>query len=692
MAVPENIEELAYEVRNAIHGSEVREAIASSMEATADVADWSRQVAQDIIDGKFDEGKLATEIENKLTQLEQDYAPNLTALETEVGDARGNKSSLVERLNSTDLELAQITKNEVLVIGFQNRVTDTNNLQSAIDNAPEGTKLRLTGKFYIERVYLKSHITFDLRKATILCESPSNWTINEADAYTRTFYMSAIENVEFIEGVFEGTGLADDRTTSIYGKDSTNIRFSGKQTFKRLSHGVQLQDCSRINGDTLLGDTLNGEYDVSLGLRAAVISAQGTTSVDIKSIQSYNSRKDVIYLGSTSSLNPCRDWSVGSIVSEVTYASKVESDPDWLGASNALHLRSVENLTIGTVVVNGGYTALDMQATTPDTTGDRVKNVKINNVVARNIIGRDPVILSSSNGDQSIVKNIEIGTIQLMDCEAVTSTNTANVYLNSVSKVKIGTIIGNNLLGNLYRTNNVIDVELETEIATGLYRNSSILAAYAFMARGGSKNVKVGTIFFDGLQVDGSNSLDTACDLSGASNVNIDYIKAKNALAGLSTINSASGIQVGEVIADDCDYIMMIRDNTLDLQVNSYHGAGTIIEEVRSGSAYVAPRENKISLVRKSRIIINPQWAGNPPSVGNFRQGDRWLVDKPTEGEAVEWVNMTDGTPSWFPVQVGSKRSVSGTPSFVGQTAVVSGIAYIATGTSSNADWKQITN
>nr|DAX04391.1 MAG TPA: tail fiber protein [Bacteriophage sp.] len=36
--------------------------------------------------------------------------------------------------------------------------------------------------------------------------------------------------------------------------------------------------------------------------------------------------------------------------------------------------------------------------------------------------------------------------------------------------------------------------------------------------------------------------------------------------------------------------------------------------------------------------------------------------------------------------------SISSVPSFLGQTAIVSGIAYIATGTSSVTDWKQITN
>src|SRR5690554_4714771 len=113
MAVPQNIEELAHQVRTAIYGRDVRESIASSMEATADVADWSRSVAQAIIDGSFDEAALNTAIENKLTQLEQDYAPTLTAIETEVTDARGTETNLGNRLENFNAQLAQkATKGE----------------------------------------------------------------------------------------------------------------------------------------------------------------------------------------------------------------------------------------------------------------------------------------------------------------------------------------------------------------------------------------------------------------------------------------------------------------------------------------------------------------------------------------------------------------------------------------------------
>ncbi|GGN54811.1 M14 family zinc carboxypeptidase [Oceanobacillus indicireducens] len=111
MAIPERIEELAHKVRTEIYGRDVREALATSMEATAEVAEWSRQVAQNILDGKFDEGELNTEIERKLNDLERRYAPDLGNLKNEVGNARGKEQSLGGRLNLIDQDLAQRVTN-----------------------------------------------------------------------------------------------------------------------------------------------------------------------------------------------------------------------------------------------------------------------------------------------------------------------------------------------------------------------------------------------------------------------------------------------------------------------------------------------------------------------------------------------------------------------------------------------------
>lgn len=104
------IEELTNYIRNAMTGKNVREALARSIEATNEIATWARDVAQGLIDGAFDAGELATMIESKLNQLEQDYAPKLTSLENEIEDARGSEQTLGDRLDGVSSQLAQIAK------------------------------------------------------------------------------------------------------------------------------------------------------------------------------------------------------------------------------------------------------------------------------------------------------------------------------------------------------------------------------------------------------------------------------------------------------------------------------------------------------------------------------------------------------------------------------------------------------
>lgn len=89
-------------------------------------------------------------------------------------------------------------------------------------------------------------------------------------------------------------------------------------------------------------------------------------------------------------------------------------------------------------------------------------------------------------------------------------------------------------------------------------------------------------------------------------------------------------------------------------------------------------------------------YANAIPSSGmsglTFVAGDRSVPRTPTAGGAGEWVCTTAGTPgTWSTTQSGVMSSISATPSFVGQIAIVSGVGYVATGTSSTSDWKQTT-
>lgn len=93
MAIPQIIQELASKVRHAMYGVEVRESIAKGMEITGDTADKAYQITQNLLDGSFDQGELNTNIEQRLNDLEKEYAPKLTQLDSELNDISINIKS-----------------------------------------------------------------------------------------------------------------------------------------------------------------------------------------------------------------------------------------------------------------------------------------------------------------------------------------------------------------------------------------------------------------------------------------------------------------------------------------------------------------------------------------------------------------------------------------------------------------------
>ena len=80
MPIPQKIQQLAKKVREAVYGKDVRDAIAEAIEESGKTAGEAREITEALLDGSFDQGLLDTEIREKLVQLEQDYAPELTNL------------------------------------------------------------------------------------------------------------------------------------------------------------------------------------------------------------------------------------------------------------------------------------------------------------------------------------------------------------------------------------------------------------------------------------------------------------------------------------------------------------------------------------------------------------------------------------------------------------------------------------
>lgn len=216
MAIPEIIEELAHKVRTEIYGRDVREAIATSMEATAEVAEWSREVAQQIIDGSFDEGALNTEIERKLNELEQEYAPRLTDVETEIDNARGNEATLGDRLDDFSSELSQTNdriSHIVNVSQFGVESTNTTNdqsegIQQAIDYVHSlggGTVQFNNAVYYAQGILPRDNVTLRGTGRSKLTLSP--------DATNHLIYYNdsqMLENFNLIGLVLDGNNLTYD--------------------------------------------------------------------------------------------------------------------------------------------------------------------------------------------------------------------------------------------------------------------------------------------------------------------------------------------------------------------------------------------------------------------------------------------------------------------------------------------------
>lgn len=79
------------------------------------------------------------------------------------------------------------------------------------------------------------------------------------------------------------------------------------------------------------------------------------------------------------------------------------------------------------------------------------------------------------------------------------------------------------------------------------------------------------------------------------------------------------------------------------------------------------------------------------PTTGDYTKGDIFINSNLTVGGVGYWQCTADGTPgTWTPVQIGVLTSISATPLGIGFRALSGGLLYMAKGTSSSADWVQI--
>lgn len=148
---------------------------------------------------------------------------------------------------------------------------------------------------------------------------------------------------------------------------------------------------------------------------------------------------------------------------------------------------------------------------------------------------------------------------------------------------------------------------------------------------------------------------------------------------------------------------LILRDNCALEQTSDSAGYPTTSPQRRLKDATIrtlklSSSTNRIGAIKfynGSMFLL----ASAPPTTANIYQvGDIVFNSQTTEssalGRAAYWrcTSLSAGVPTWYAVgQIGMRTFVGGTPDFIGQLAVVAGVGYMATGTSSSADWKQIT-
>src|SRR5699024_6418793 len=99
---------------------------------------------------------------------------------------------------------------------------------------------------------------------------------------------------------------------------------------------------------------------------------------------------------------------------------------------------------------------------------------------------------------------------------------------------------------------------------------------------------------------------------------------------------------------------------------------------------------NGVILSKRNKLISTE----DKPTTGTHRRGDISFRSYPVKGRPLGWVCVEAGTPgTWETMhfQAGTLGTISGAPDYIGQMASGSGgKVFIATGTESSADWKEM--
>lgn len=170
-------------------------------------------------------------------------------------------------------------------------------------------------------------------------------------------------------------------------------------------------------------------------------------------------------------------------------------------------------------------------------------------------------------------------------------------------------------------------------------------------------------------------------------------------------INALTGYETSKDPAPSSNYASMIHVVGADIADIIING---VFEQTKNN---IGTRATSIAIGGTIRSVLNGHSVGGTVSVGHtclhngryqsnampttgYHEAGEMVYNSNSSGGILGWHCFLTGTPgSYLTVrnyQVSS--SISTAPAYVGQLSVVSGVAYMATGTEAPTDWKQISN
>lgn len=258
---------------------------------------------------------------------------------------------------------------------------------------------------------------------------------------------------------------------------------------------------------------------------------------------------------------------------------------------------------------------------------------------------------------------------------------------------KVNVIVSNCWLGEAYETTPITKyaIQLNRHVRTLLFSNCHLgHVATNSILNTVSSGMDLSLVNFDSCIFCDGPGLITGVESRSYYGVTLKYKQDFSANKALTTIEAASGVSIATSAGTGkkLKTYALNDENTLIDAIASDNSAQRVLQYDHANSKLLV--NYKITL---GNTLYSPTFTygyGVPTSTEQGGSLYMRVAGGQSRGSSL-FVN-TDSATGWHALQPVALTSIAVKPDFIGDFAVVGGVGYMATGTLSTADWKQITN